>query len=86
MAHHKSAMKRIRRNERRRIINGARRSRVRTFVKAVEKAIESGDKATAEAALKAAQPVLVRGAQKGVVHRNMVRRKLSRMAIRINAL
>ena len=86
MAHHKSALKRIRRNERRRLINGARRSRVRTFVKAVEKAIASGDKAAAEAALKAAQPVLVRGAQKGVVHRNMVRRKLSRMAIRINAL
>ncbi len=86
MAHHKSALKRIRRNERWRVINGARRSRVRTFVKAVEKAIESGDKAAAEAALKAAQPVLVRGAQKGVVHRNMVRRKLSRMAIRINAL
>ena len=86
MAHHKSALKRIRRNERCRVINGARRSRVRTFIKSVEKAIESGDKAAAEAALKAAQPVLVRGAQKGVVHRNMVRRKISRMAMRINAL
>ncbi|MDP6350595.1 MAG: 30S ribosomal protein S20 [Alphaproteobacteria bacterium] len=86
MAHHKSALKRIRRNERRRLINGARRSRVRTFVKAVEKAIASGDKAAAEAAFKAAQPVLMRGAQIGVVHRNMARRKLSRMASRINAL
>ena len=79
MAHHKSAKKRIRRNARREEINGARVSRIRTFVKKVELAITGGEKATAESALRAAQPELHRGVTKGVLHRNTVARKISRI-------
>lgn len=86
MAHHKSAQKRIRRNARRRVFNRARRSRIGTSVKAVESAIGAGDRAAAEAALRAAQPLLMRGAAKGVVARNAARRKLSRLSARIAAL
>ena len=86
MAHHQSAKKRIRRNARREAINGARVGRVRTFVKKVETAIASGDKSVAQAALKAAQPEMHRGVTKGVVHKNAVSRKLSRLSERIKAL
>jgi small subunit ribosomal protein S20 len=86
MATHKSAEKRIRRNERRRLINRSRMSRVRSFVKQVETAIESGDKASAQSALQRAQPELVRGANKGVVHKNMVARKISRLSARIKSM
>ena len=86
MAHHKSAKKRIRRNLRRHDINRARVSRIRTFVKNVEAAIGSGDKAAAEAAFKNAQPELHRGVAKGVLHRNTAGRKLSRLSRRIRAL
>lgn len=86
MANHKSAVKRIRRNVRRRRINGAWRTRVRTFVKSVENAIRSGDKGTAAAAFKASEPELARGAQMGVVHKNAMRRKLSRLSTRIRAM
>ena len=86
MAHHKSAKKRIRRNERRRVINHARISRIRTFVKKVELAIDSGDKEVAQAAFKAAQPEMQRGVTIGVIHRNTVSRKLSRLSARIKAI
>ena len=86
MAHHSSAKKRIRRNARREAINGARVGRVRTFVKRVETAIASGDKSAAQAALKSAQPEMHRGVTKGVVHKNTVSRKLSRLSARIKAL
>ena len=86
MASHKSAKKRIRQTARRTEVNTARRSRVRTFVKKVEAAIATGDKVVAEAALRAAQPELHRGVNKGVLHRNTAARKLSRLARRINAL
>ncbi len=86
MASHKSAEKRIRQTEKRTAINRARRSRVRTFVKKVETAIESGDKEAAQSALRLAQPELHRAITKGVLHKNMVSRKLSRLAHRINAL
>lgn len=86
MAHHKSALKRIRRNERRRVINRNRLNRVRTHVRAVEEAILSGDAAAAGDAFKRAQPELMRGANKGVIHRNMVRRKLSRLSARIKKM
>lgn len=66
--------------------NQARKSRMRTFVKKVESAISGGDKLAAVAALRAAQPELQRAAGKGVVHRNTVARKLSRLAARIKAL
>ena len=86
MAHHQSAKKRIRRNARREAINGARIGRIRTFVKKAEVAIASGDKAAAAAALKIAQPELHRGVTKGVMHKNTVSRKLSRLSAGIKAL
>jgi len=86
MANHKSALKRIRRNERRAEVNGARRSRIRTFIKSVETAISSGDKTAAEAALKSAQPEIQRGVTKGVLHANTASRKISRLTHRVRAL
>ena len=86
MAHHKSAKKRIRRNERRRVVNRARRGRIRTSLKSVEAAIGAGDRAAAEAAFRDAQPQLMRGVSRGVVARNAMRRKLSRLSARIKAL
>ena len=86
MASHKSAEKRIRQIAKRTAINRARMSRVRTFVKKVETAIESGDKTAARDAFQLAQPELHRAIAKGVLHRNTVSRKLSRLAARINAL
>ena len=86
MASHKSAEKRIRQTEKRTAINRARRSRVRTFVKKVETAIQSGDKEAAQSAFRQAQPELHRAITKGVLHKNTVSRKLSRLAHRINAL
>ncbi len=86
MANHASAKKRIRRNARREEINGARIGRVRTFVKKVETAIASGDRDTARAALRAAQPEIQRGVSKGVLHRNTASRRLSRLSARVKAL
>ncbi len=86
MAHHKSAKKRIRRNAHRFEINHARISRIRTFVKKVEKAIASGDETAAKSAFAEAQPEMHRGVSKGVLHRNTVARKLSRLNARIKSL
>jgi small subunit ribosomal protein S20 len=86
MANHRSAEKRIRQTERRTAVNRARVSRIRTFIKKVESAIATGDKETARAAFLAAQPEMHRGVSKGVLHRNTVARKLSRLSARINAL
>jgi small subunit ribosomal protein S20 len=86
MANHQSAKKRIRQTARRTAVNRARTSRIRTFVKKVELAIQSGDKDTASTALREAQPELHRGVTKGVLHRNTVSRKLSRLSKRIKAL
>ena len=86
MANHKSAEKRIRRNQRRRTINGVWRARLRTYVKAVEMAIASGDPEAAKVAFTATEPELARGVQRGTVHRNAMRRKLSRLSARIRAM
>jgi small subunit ribosomal protein S20 len=86
MANTPQAKKRIRRNARRTEINGARVSRIRTFVKQVEAALEAGDKATAVAALGKMQPELARGVAKGVIHKNTAGRKMSRLSKRISAL
>lgn len=86
MPHHKSAEKRLRQSETRTVVNRSRMSRVRSFVKKVETAIETGDKTAAQTALQSAQPELHRATTKGVMHRNTVARKLSRLAARINAL
>ena len=86
MANTPQARKRIRRNNRRAEINMARVSRIRGFVKKVEAAIEGGDKAAAQDALKAAQPELARGVARGVFHKNTVARKMSRLSKRVAAL
>ena len=86
MANTPQAKKRIRRNQRRTEINGARVSRIRTFVKQVESAIAAGDKDQAKAALQRVQPELARGVAKGVLHKNMAARKLSRLTRRLIAL
>lgn len=86
MANTPQARKRIRRNERRKIINGARVSRIRTFVKQVETALASGNKDEARAALQQVQPELARGVAKGVMHKNTASRKLSRLTKRVSAL
>ncbi len=86
MAHSRSAKKRIRQTERRTIANRSRTSRLRTFLKKVETAIASSDKETARAAFAEVQPELMRGASKGIVHRNMVARKLSRLSKRIKEM
>ena len=86
MANTPQAKKRIRRNDRRAEINGARVSRIRTFVKKVESALAAGDKSAASAALAAAQPEMYRGVAKGVLHKNTVARKFSRLTKRVSAL
>ena len=86
MANTPQAKKRIRRNDRRAVINGNRIGRIRTFVKKVEAALEGGDKAAAADALKAAQPELARGVARGVLHKNTASRKLSRLTKRVAAL
>lgn len=86
MANTPQAKKRIRRNDRRAEINGARVSRIRTFVKQVETAIASGDKAKAQDAIQKVQPELARGVAKGVVHKNTAARKMSRLVKRVAAL
>ena len=80
MANTPQARKRIRRNEKRAEINGARIGRIRTFVKKVEAALAGGDKGAAAEALAAAQPELARGVARGVLHRNTASRKLSRLS------
>jgi small subunit ribosomal protein S20 len=86
MANTKSAKKAVRTTERRTAINKNRRSRVRTFIRKVEEAIASGDKGAAETALREAQPEIMRGAQKGVLHTNTASRKISRLSARIRVL
>lgn len=86
MANTPQAKKRIRRNANRAEVNGARVSRIRTFVKKAESALESGDKPAAESALKAMQPEMARGVAKGVLHKNTAARKFSRLTKRLAAL
>ena len=86
MANTPQAKKRILRNANRAAINGARLSRIRTFVKKVESAIAGGDKTAAAEALKAAQPELARGVARGVLHKNTAARKVSRLSKRVAAL
>ncbi|MEO9515978.1 MAG: 30S ribosomal protein S20 [Paracoccaceae bacterium] len=86
MANTPQAKKRARQNEKRFAVNKARRSRIRTYLRKVEEAIESGDKAVAEAALKLAQPELMRGVSKGVYHKNTAARKMSRLSARVKSL
>ena len=86
MANTKSAKKAARQTVRRTNANKGRRSRARSSARKVEEAIEAGDKKAAAAALKEAEPVLARTAQKGLVHRKTASRKVSRLAKRISAM
>ena len=86
MANTKSAKKAIRKIARKTAINKNRRSRMRTFIRQVEEAISTGDQAVAQQALVAAQPEIMRSAQKGILHKNSASRKISRLSARIKAL
>jgi len=86
MANTAQSKKRARQSEARYAVNKARRSRIRTFLRKVEEALASGDQAVASAALKTAQPELARGVSKGVLHKNTVARKMSRLASRVKAI
>ena len=86
MANTPQAKKRIRRNANRARINHARISRIRTFVKEVESALAAGKKKEAAEALRMAQPELMRGVSRGVIHKNTASRKLSRLSKRVAAL
>lgn len=86
MANHASARKRVRRNERRALINKQRRNRIRTFVKKIESELLAGNADGAKEALRQAQPELYKGVSKGILHKNTVARKLSRLSARIKAI
>ncbi len=81
-----SAIKRVRRNKRREDVNTARVGRIRTYIKKVETAIAGGDKTAARAAFNEAQPEIMRGVTKGVLHKNTASRKISRLNARIKSL
>ncbi len=86
MANHKSALKKARQDEKRRLRNKAVRTRYRNLIKAVRLALESGDAAQAEDALQKAAPYLQRAASKGVIHRNKAARHISRLTKQVEAL
>ena len=86
MANTKSAKKMVRKIARRTEVNKSRRSRVRTYVRKVEEAISTGDKTAATVALKAAEPEIMRGVSKGMVHKNTGSRKVSRLAARVKGM
>lgn len=81
-----SAKKAVRKIARRTLVNRARKSQMRTYLRKVEEAIEAGDATSAQAAMAVAGPALMRSAQKGIVHGNAASRKMSRLTKRIKAL
>ena len=86
MANTSSAKKAVRKIERRTAVNRARRSQMRTFVRKVEEALVSGDANAAQAALADAEPLMMRAAQKGILHKNTASRKISRLSTRVKTL
>ena len=86
MANTPQSKKRARQADARQDVNKARRSRIRTFLRKVEEALASGNQDAAAAALRVAQPELARGVTKGVMHKNTVARKMSRLSSRVKAL
>ena len=86
MANTSSAKKAARQMIRRTEVNKGRRTRVKSEVRSVEEAIKSGNRAKAEAALRSAEPILVRNAQKGIMHKKTASRKVSRLAQRVKAM
>lgn len=86
MANIKSAKKRIRQTVRRTTVNNARRTRIRSYIRMVEEAISGGDKAQAREAFQAVQPEMMRGVSKGILHKNTMSRKLSRLSAQIKGM
>jgi len=86
MANSPQSKKRARQNDRRALVNKNRRTRIRTFIRKVEEAIAGGKQDDASAAMKAAQPEIMRGVTKGILHKNTASRKISRLTARVNAL
>jgi small subunit ribosomal protein S20 len=86
MPSHVSSEKRVRQTARRTAVNKNRKSLIRTAVRKVEEALASGDKAAATAALKVAEPQIMRGVTKGVIHKNTGSRKVSRLTARLKTL
>ncbi len=86
MANSPQSKKRARQNDAKFTVNKQRRSRIRTYLRKVEEAIASGNQEAAVAALRAAQPELMRGVTKGVVHKNTAARKMSRLSSRVKSL
>ena len=86
MANTTSAKKAARKAIRRTAINKARHTRMKSHVRLVEEAIAAGNQAAATAALKDAEPVLVRTAQKGIIHKKTASRKVSRLTARVKAM
>ena len=83
MAQHQSAIKRLRRDTRQTVLNHSRMARVRTFIKKIDLAIIAGDKKAAQLALREAQPEIMRGVTKGVLHKNTAARRMSRLNARV---
>ncbi len=81
-----SSKKRVRTTAKRTAINHARKSRVRGYIRKVEEAIAKGDSTAANAALKAAEPEIMRGVSKGVLHKNTGSRKVSRLTKRVSKI
>ena len=86
MANTAQSKKRARQSDTRYAVNKARRSRIRTFLRKVEEALASGNSQAAATALQTVQPELARGVTKGVLHKNTVARKMSRLAHRVKTL
>ncbi len=86
MANSPQAKKRARQADRRALVNKNRRTRIRTFIRKVEEAIAGGDQSAASAAMKSAQPEIMRGVTKGIWHKNTASRKISRLTARVKAL
>lgn len=86
MANTPSAKKAVRKIERRTAVNRSRRSQMRTYLRKVEEAIASGDATAAQSALASAEPIMMRAAQKGIVHKNTASRRISRLTRRVKSL
>jgi small subunit ribosomal protein S20 len=86
MANTPSAKKAVRKIDRRTAVNRSRRSKMRTYIRKVEEAVSAGDSTAALAALRAAEPIMMRAAQNGIVHKNAASRKVSRLTKRVQAL
>ncbi|WPP04702.1 30S ribosomal protein S20 [Methylocella tundrae] len=86
MANTPSAKKAVRKIERRTAVNKSRRSQMRTYVRKVEEAIASGDAEAASKALRVAEPLVMRAAQKGIIHKNTASRKVSRLSARVSSI